>query len=261
MAPGGGGVGTRPPCVSGAHSGLARPAGAGCAGRPPRRPDCGVAPGDRAASRTMDTFDLSVARGGGPPAPCPARSATAPRCVLSPRDAFPNRERGLQTSGPSASEAPPSFPRTVSGLRVRTPSPGAAAVTMVGAHLGDPDPPPCPVNALPGVGSHVGSGVLRGVQQSLGACPVSFSWNVSRVACAASPGQAQVLECPRGPRVLTVSSRVRGGRLSYPRPGGLQAPRSYSSVHRRQSVRPQRRDWRPCTRPASLHVPPGGFSS
>lgn len=145
--------------------------------------------------------------------------------VRPPRSERPNRERGLRTSALQPLRASPPLPKTVSGLRVRTPSLGAAAVASVGAPLGAPDPSPSAVPALAGAGGASGVGP--------GAGPASCPWRVSRVARAASPCQPQATECPRGPRVLTVSPGARGGRWSYPRPGGLQVPRSHSSVRRR----------------------------
>lgn len=142
--------------------------------------------------------------------------------VRPPRSERPNRERGLRTSALQPLRASPPLPKTVSGLRVRTPSPGAAAVASVGAPLGDPDPSPSAVPALAGAGGASGVGP--------GAGPASCPWRVSRVARAASPRQPQATECPRGPRVLTVSPGARGGRWSYPRPGGLQVPRSHSMI-------------------------------
>lgn len=145
--------------------------------------------------------------------------------VRPPRSERPNRERGLRTSALQPLRASPPLPKTVSGLRVRPPSPGAAAVASVGAPLGDLDPSASAVPALAGAGGASGVGP--------GAGPASCPWRVSRVARAASPRQPQATECPRGPRVLTVSPGARGGRWSYPRPGGLQVPRSHSSVRRR----------------------------
>lgn len=170
----------------------------------------------------MNTFDFRGARGGGgvPRAVLPPRPPVRP-----PRSERPNRERGLRTSALQPLRASPPLPKTVSGLRVRTPSPGAAAVASVGAPLGDPDPFPSAVPALAGAGGASGVGP--------GAGPASCPWRVSRVARAASPRQPQATECPRGPHVLTVSPGARGGRWSYPRPGGLQVPRSHSSVRRR----------------------------
>lgn len=123
---------------------------------------------------------------------------------------------------------------------MRTPSPGAAVVTTVGAHLGDPAPSLCPINALPGVGRHVGSQlsalgsrVPPRVQRSLsGVLSVSFSWNVSRGASAASLGQAQVIERPRGPCVLFPQGCVVAVCPAHGQ-AGLKVLWSYSSVRRK----------------------------
>lgn len=103
----------------------------------------------------MNTFDFRGARGGGgvPRAVLPPRPPVRP-----PRSERPNRERGLRTSALQPLRASPPLPKTVSGLRVRTPSPGAAAVASVGAPLGDPDPSPSAVPALAGAGGASGVG-------------------------------------------------------------------------------------------------------
>lgn len=113
----------------------------------------------------MNTFDFRGARGGGgvPRAVLPPRPPVRP-----PRSERPNRERGLRTSALQPLRASPPLPKTVSGLRVRPPSPGAAAVASVGAPLEDPDPSASAVPALAGAGGASGVGP--------GAGPASCPW-------------------------------------------------------------------------------------